>query len=248
VINAAGKYCDRANAGLAGPILPGLTEIARARNDNAMTTSSRESSAGSGGRLGRSALVSLPNLLTYGRIAAAPLVGAAYYIPNNWDYIPDNWGHWIAFVIFIAASVTDYFDGYIARIWNQQSALGRMLDPIADKLLVAVSILVLAVDGMFDGPSFWAAVIILMREILVSGLREFLAELRVSVPVTWLAKWKTALQMIAIAALLIAPALQGAKSGFIIDMGLTFFWVAAIVTLYTGYDYFRAGLKHLLEE
>ncbi len=206
-----------------------------------MTTGSQKSTGRPGRAPGRSTAFSLPNILTYGRIAAAPLVGATYYIP-------DNWGHWIAFIIFVTASITDFFDGYIARIWDQQSALGRMLDPIADKLLVAVSILVLGVDGMFDGPSFWAAVIILMRELLVSGLREFLAELRVSVPVTWLAKWKTALQLVAIAALLIAPALQGAKSGFIIDMGLTFFWVAAIVTLYTGYDYFRAGLKHLLEE
>jgi cardiolipin synthase len=87
-----------------------------------------------------------------------------------------------------------------------------------------------------------------MREIFVSGLREFLAELRVSVPVTRLAKWKTTMQLIAIAALLVAPALQGAKSGIIIDLGLSFFWVAALVTLYTGYDYFRAGLKHLVDE
>jgi cardiolipin synthase len=184
---------------------------------------------------------SLPNILTYGRIAATPLVGATYYIPGNW-------GPWIAFSIFVAASITDYFDGYLARAWKQQSALGRMLDPIADKLLVSVAILVLAVDGMFDGTSFWAAVIILMREVFVSGLREFLAELRVSVPVTRLAKWKTTMQLIAVAALLIAPALQGAKQGFIIDVGLTFFWATAIVTLYTGYDYFRAGLKHLLKD
>jgi cardiolipin synthase len=181
----------------------------------------------------------VPNILTYGRIAAAPLVGATYYIPGNW-------GPWIAFSIFVVASVTDYFDGYLARAWQQQSALGRMLDPIADKLLVSVSILVLAVDGMFDGTSFWAAVIILMREIFVSGLREFLAELRVSVPVTRLAKWKTTMQLIAVAALLIAPALQGARQGFIINVGLTFFWATAIVTLYTGYDYFRAGLKHIV--
>jgi len=185
--------------------------------------------------------LNLPNVLTYGRIAAAPLIGATYYIPGNW-------GPWIAFSIFIVASVTDYFDGYLARAWKQQSALGRMLDPIADKLLVSVSILVLAVDGMFDGTSFWAAVIILMREIFVSGLREFLAELRVSVPVTRLAKWKTTMQLIAVAALLIAPALQGARQGMIIDFGLTFFWAAAIVTLYTGYDYFRAGLKQLVED
>ena len=185
--------------------------------------------------------LNLPNILTYGRIAAAPLVGLTYYIPYQW-------GPWIAFWIFVIASITDYFDGYFARAWQQQSALGRMLDPIADKLLVAVSILILVADGILDGWSIWAAIIVLMREIFVSGLREFLAELRVSVPVTRLAKWKTTMQLIAIAALLIAPALQGAKSGILIDLGLTFFWAAAIVTLYTGYDYFRAGVKHLMND
>jgi cardiolipin synthase (CMP-forming) len=184
---------------------------------------------------------SLPNLLTYGRIACAPLVGATFFIPGDF-------GHWFAFTLFVAASVTDFFDGYIARRWQQQSALGRMLDPIADKLLVSVAILVLVADGMLAGYSIWAAIIVLMREVFVSGLREFLAELRVSVPVTNLAKWKTTMQLIAISALLVAPALQGAKSGVIIDLGLSFFWVAAIVTLYTGYDYFRAGLKHLVDE
>jgi cardiolipin synthase (CMP-forming) len=183
----------------------------------------------------------LPNILTYGRIAAAPLVGATFYIPGDW-------GPWTAFTVFVIASITDYFDGYLARAWQQQSVLGRMLDPIADKLLVAVSILILVADGMLAGWSIWAAVIVLMREIFVSGLREFLAELRVSVPVTRLAKWKTTMQLVAIAALLVAPALQGAKSGIIIDLGLTFFWATAIVTLYTGYDYFRAGLRQLVEE
>jgi len=185
--------------------------------------------------------LNLPNILTYGRIAAAPLVGATYYIPGDA-------GPWIAFTIFVVASVTDYFDGYLARAWQQQSALGRMLDPIADKLLVSVSILILVEDGLLNGWSMWAAIIVLMREIFVSGLREFLAELQVSVPVSRLAKWKTTMQLIAIAALLIAPALQGAKSGLLIDLGLTFFWATAIVTLYTGYDYFRAGLKHLVTE
>jgi cardiolipin synthase len=185
--------------------------------------------------------LNLPNVLTYGRIAAAPLVGLTYYIPNNW-------GPWIAFVIFVVASVTDYLDGYLARAWQQQSPLGRMLDPIADKLLVSVAILILVADGVLDGWSIWAAIIVLMREIFVSGLREFLAELQVSVPVTRLAKWKTTMQLIAIAALLIAPALQGAKSGILIDLGLIFFWATAIVTLYTGYDYFRAGLKHLVKD
>jgi cardiolipin synthase len=185
--------------------------------------------------------LSIPNILTYGRIAAAPLVGATFFIEGNM-------GPWIAFTIFVIASITDYFDGYLARIWNEQSALGRMLDPIADKLLVAVSILVLVADGMLAGWTIWAAIIVLMREIFVSGLREFLAELRVSVPVTWLAKWKTTIQLVSIAALLVAPALQGAKSGMIIDTGLALFWVAAIVTLYTGYDYLRAGLRRLVEE
>jgi cardiolipin synthase (CMP-forming) len=184
---------------------------------------------------------SLPNFLTYGRIAAAPLVGATFFIPGDL-------GHWLAFFIFVAASVTDYVDGYIARAWQQQSVLGRMLDPIADKLLVAVSILVLVANGMLAGWSIWAAIIVLMREIFVSGLREFLAELRVSVPVTRLAKWKTGLQLVAIATLLVAPALEGSQTGFIPDIGLTMFWIAALVTLYTGFDYFRAGLKHLVEE
>ncbi len=99
---------------------------------------------------------------------------------------------------------------------------------------------------MLDGWSIWAAIIVLMREIFVSGLREFLAELRVSVPVSRLAKWKTTMQLVAIAALLIAPAIVGGKQGVVINLGLTFFWATAIVTLYTGYDYFRAGLKHLV--
>lgn len=183
----------------------------------------------------------LPNLLTYGRIAAVPLVGATFYIPGDT-------GRWIAFSLFVIASITDYFDGYLARAWQQQSALGRMLDPIADKLLVSVSILILVADDMLTGWSIWAAIIVLMREVFVSGLREFLAELRVSVPVSRLAKWKTTMQLVAIASLLIAPALQGAKSGIIINLGLSFFWVAALVTLYTGYDYLRAGLRHLHTE
>ncbi len=184
--------------------------------------------------------LTIPNILTYGRIAAAPLVGLTYYIP-------DHWGPWIAFSIFVAASITDYVDGYLARAWQQQSALGRMLDPIADKLLVSVAILILVADNILNGWSIWAAIIVLMREIFVSGLREFLAELRVSVPVSRLAKWKTAMQLVAIAALLIAPAIVGAKHGVVINLGLTFFWATAIVTLYTGYDYFRAGLKHLVD-
>ena len=124
-------------------------------------------------------LGTLPNLLTLSRIVLIPILVATFFVAAPW-------ANWAAVALFSAAAITDYFDGYLARIWNEQSALGRMLDPIADKLLVAVSILVLVADGMLAGWSIWAAIIVLMREIFVSGLREFLAELRVSVPVTWL--------------------------------------------------------------
>ncbi len=127
----------------------------------------------------------LPNLLTYGRVLAVPAVTALLF----WH--TENWMRWLALAIFAAAAVTDYFDGYLARAWQQQSTLGRMLDPIADKLLVAATLLMLVHAETIQSWSIWAAIVILCREILVSGLREFLAELRVSVPVTALAKWKT---------------------------------------------------------
>ncbi|MGY4329798.1 cardiolipin synthase [Bradyrhizobium sp. LB7.2] len=157
------------------------------------------------------------------------------------------WLRWVAVAIFIAAAVTDYLDGYYARIWNQQSAFGRMLDPIADKLLVASCLLMLAADGIIHGWSLWAAIVILCREILVSGLREYLAALRVSVPVTKLAKWKTTVQLIAIGFLLAGPA--GDEVIPMVSMvGLVLLWASAILTMYTGYDYFRAGIHHLIKE
>jgi cardiolipin synthase (CMP-forming) len=195
---------------------------------------------------GQAKTLSLPNILTYARIAAIPVVVGCVFAQSILD--GPLWLRWVALAVFLAAAVTDYLDGYYARIWDQQSAFGRMLDPIADKLLVAVSILVLVANGMLAGLSIWAAIIVLMREIFVSGLREFLAGLRVSVPVTRLSKWKTTLQLVAIATLLVAPALQGDQTGFIPVMGLTMFWIAALVTLYTGFDYFRATLRHLVEE
>ncbi|MCW5695397.1 MAG: CDP-diacylglycerol--glycerol-3-phosphate 3-phosphatidyltransferase [Bauldia sp.] len=182
---------------------------------------------------------SLPNLLTFGRIAAVPALVACFYIPGDAGRIT-------ALVVFVLAAVTDFFDGYLARAWGQQSSLGRMLDPIADKLLVAAALLVLLADGTIGGWSLWAALVILSREILVSGLREFLAEVRVSVPVSRLAKWKTTVQMVAIGFLLVGPA--GEKLfAYTEEVGLTLLWLAAILTLYTGYDYFRAGLKHLVD-
>ena len=153
--------------------------------------------------------MSLPNILTYGRIAAIPVVVGCIYAQSIMD--SPLWLRWVAVAIFIAAAVTDYLDGYYARIWNQQSAFGRMLDPIADKLLVASCLLMLAADGIIHGWSLWAAIVILCREILVSGLREYLAALRVSVPVTKLAKWKTTVQLVAIGFLLAGPAGDLAK-------------------------------------
>jgi cardiolipin synthase len=157
------------------------------------------------------------------------------------------WLRWLALALFVAAAVTDILDGYIARAWGQQSAFGRMLDPIADKLLVASVLLMLAADGTIRGWSLWAAIVILCREILVSGLREYLAELRVSVPVTALAKWKTTLQLIAIGFLIAGRAGDLIVPGITLT-GLTLLWLSALLTLYTGWDYFRAGVRHLIED
>jgi cardiolipin synthase len=164
------------------------------------------------------------------------------------------WLRWVAVAVFIAAGVTDFLDGYYARIWDQHSAFGRMLDPIADKLLVASCLLMLAADGIIHGWTLWAAIVILCREILVSGLREYLAGLRVSVPVTKLAKWKTTVQLVAIGFLLageagdIAIPIVTPLGPIVTEIGLLLLWISAIVTIYTGWDYFRAGIRHLIEE
>lgn len=188
----------------------------------------------------------VPNLLTYGRIVAVPLVVLCFFLEGRLQ--SSDFARWLALFIFIAASVTDFLDGYLARIWQQTSTIGRMLDPIADKLLVATCLLLLAADTdrTIAGWSLWAAIIILCREILVSGLREYLAELKVSVPVTRIAKWKTTVQMLAIGFLLAGPA--GDKLlPYTTQIGIGLLWIAAVITLYTGYDYFRAGLKHVIE-
>ncbi|MFC6444510.1 CDP-diacylglycerol--glycerol-3-phosphate 3-phosphatidyltransferase [Shinella zoogloeoides] len=188
---------------------------------------------------------SIPNLLTYGRILAVPLIVLCFFIEGRLE--SSDFARWTAFWLFVAASITDYLDGYLARIWNQTSNIGRMLDPIADKLLVASVLLLMAADGTIAGWTIWAAIIILCREILVSGLREYLADLKVSVPVTRIAKWKTAIQMFAIAFLLAGPA--GDKVlPYTTEIGITLLWVAALITMYTGYDYFRVGLKHIVDE
>jgi cardiolipin synthase len=187
---------------------------------------------------------SLANILTYGRIAAVPAVAACLFGIAVLD--SGLWLRWLALAIYVAAAITDYLDGWAARTYGQISKLGRMLDPIADKLLVSSCLLMLAADGTIRGWALWAAIIILCREILVSGLREFLAELRVSVPVTNLAKWKTMLQLVAVG-FLIAGDAGDVVLPYTSLIGLTLLWISAILTLYTGYDYFRAGSKHLVE-
>jgi len=189
--------------------------------------------------------LALPNLLTYARIAAVPLVVALLY----WQSIQGGglWLRWVALVFFIGAGVTDFLDGYFARSWGQQSSLGRMLDPIADKLLVASCLLMLAATETIRGWSLLAAVVILCREILVSGLREYLAELRVGVPVTRLAKWKTIGQMVAVGFLIAGPAGDRIVPA-VTQTGIVLLWASAILTLYTGWDYMRAGLRYVIDE
>jgi cardiolipin synthase (CMP-forming) len=188
--------------------------------------------------------LALPNILTYGRIAAVPVVVSLLF----WQSIFAGplWLRWGALVVFILAAVTDFFDGYFARIWAQQSSLGRMLDPIADKLLVASCLLMLAAEETIRGWTLLAAVIILCREVLVSGLREYLAGLQVSVPVTRLAKWKTSVQMVAIGFLIAGQAGDRLLEG-VSQTGILLLWISALVTLYTGWDYMRAGLRFMID-
>jgi cardiolipin synthase len=183
-------------------------------------------------------MLTLPNLLTLSRILVIPPMVAAFYLDKDWANI-------IACVLFVGASLTDFFDGYLARSWSQQSDIGRFLDPVADKLLVAAAILML-VGFRLDRFQVLAALVILCREILVSGLREFLAESRVGVPVTRLAKWKTGIQMTAIALLLLGD--SGPSWIPIEPLGALGLWIAAGLTLVTGYDYLRDGLKHMTGE
>jgi cardiolipin synthase (CMP-forming) len=183
---------------------------------------------------------SLPNLLTYARIVAVPLVAVFLFWPQ------ETWARWWAFGLYAAAGITDYFDGYVARAWGMQSTLGQMLDPIADKLLIAVCLLMLVAVGTITHLSLIPAIVILSREILVSGLREHLAALKVSVPVSQIAKWKTAFQIVAVGFLVAGPAGEKVLPSTI-EIGLVLLWVAAILTLYTGAEYVKNGIKPLMD-
>ena len=181
-------------------------------------------------------VTALPNLLTMSRIAAIPLIVLLLYFDGAF------W-RWVACGLFTVACVTDFLDGYLARTRRQVSELGRFLDPIADKLLVAAVILVLVAERRLTGLTILPALVILCREILVSGLREYLASLHVSVPVSQLAKWKTLLQMVALGFLIVGDGVVSSwPVGLTGEIGL---WAAAALTLVTGYDYLKAGLKHM---
>ena len=196
-------------------------------------------------------MLSLPNILTLSRIFAIPLLAYFLWWPG-WAT-----GFLVAFVLYCLMGITDYFDGYLARASGAVSKLGIFLDPIADKIMVAAVILVLAAQGVLRGPYVGdmhviAGLIILVREIAVSGLREFLGGLQVSMPVSRLAKWKTTFQLVALGSLILGQGLPdwGVRIG---DMeanvphtvGLTTLWAAAVLTLITGWDYLRVGLKHM---
>ncbi|MBV8577565.1 MAG: CDP-diacylglycerol--glycerol-3-phosphate 3-phosphatidyltransferase [Acetobacteraceae bacterium] len=185
-------------------------------------------------------LTELPNVLTLSRIAAIPLLVAlvAAHQPET---------DLAACVVFSAAAVTDYFDGKLARNRRQVSSLGRMLDPIADKLLVGAALMLLAGQGRLSGLGLYPAIVIMLREILVSGLREYLAGIRIGLPVTRLAKWKTGFQMGALGTLLAgdsSAALLHLSFLPVSAIGEAMLWVAAGLTLLTGWDYLNAGLRH----
>ena len=184
--------------------------------------------------------LALPNILTYTRLIATPLIVGLFFPP-------DPLGSWLAFGIYTYACVTDFLDGYLARAWHMQSALGRFLDPIADKMLVAGVIFALLAADRISAFEVIPAGVILAREILVSGLREFLAELRVGMPVSHLAKWKTTIQMLALGFLLVGP--NGPEFWEVptLTIGVVGLWLSAGLTLITGYDYLYAGLKHISE-
>ncbi|MCD2322580.1 CDP-diacylglycerol--glycerol-3-phosphate 3-phosphatidyltransferase [Sphingomonas sp. IC-56] len=179
----------------------------------------------------------LPNILTLSRILALPLLVAFLWWPE-WPA-----GYAVAFALYVAMGVTDYFDGYLARTQGTVSKLGVFLDPIADKIMVAAVILVLAAKGIIADWHVIAAAIILAREIAVSGLREFLGGIQVSVPVSRLAKWKTALQLGALGALIFTGAVP--EWQWVEPAALLALWAAALLTVITGWDYLRVGLKHM---
>ncbi len=184
--------------------------------------------------------LTLPNVLTLSRVAVIPLFVALFFLETTT-------GQSIACGVFALAAITDFFDGYIARARGQLSAFGKFLDPVADKLLIASALLMMVGFGQIAELAIIPAVIILCREIMVSGLREYLAGLSISLPVSRLAKWKTTIQMIAIGILIVGNGVHPAipESVPVRLIGEAGLWIAAVITIITGYDYLRAGLRHM---
>jgi len=185
----------------------------------------------------------IPNVLTIGRIILVPIFIFAFYLPGSL-------GDWIPFCIFALASFTDFLDGLLARLYKEESKLGELLDPIADKIIIASALILLVMNNTINNYEVIAAIIILTREILISGLREFLARVQVAVPVTKLAKFKTFIQMLAIAILLTRE--SGNKMFYFGDynahtLGIILLWLAAFLTIYTGYDYVKKRIHHALD-
>ena len=182
----------------------------------------------------------IPNILTIGRIILVPIFILTFYLPGAL-------GDWIPFFIFVLASFTDFLDGLLARLYKEESRLGELLDPIADKIIVASALVLLTMDQTIVGFEVIAAIIILIREILISGLREYLAKFQLNVPVSRLAKFKTFIQMFSISILL-----TGESGNNLINfgeynlhtLGIILLWLAAALTLYTGYDYVKKGIGH----
>ena len=187
-------------------------------------------------------MLSLPNLLTLSRIFAVPILVFLLWRPTPIDYA-------VTFVLYCIVALTDYLDGYLARAQGRISRLGQFLDPIADKIMVAAVLIMLISSRRanpvpeIDGLHIIAGLVILLREIIVSGLREFLGPLNISMPVSRLAKWKTTFQLIALGALILGGAVP--QEVWVHDTGLIFLWAAAALTLVTGYDYLRVGLTHM---
>ena len=189
-------------------------------------------------------MIKIPNILTIGRIIIVPIFVVSFFIPGLF-------GDLIPFFLFVIASFTDYLDGLLARLFKEESKLGELLDPIADKILVAAALILLVMNGTIKNYEVIAAIIILTREILISGLREFLAKGQVAMQVTSLSKLKTVIQMVSIAILL-----TGESGNKIINfqdynaqtVGIILLWLSAFLTLYTGYDYLRKGIDHAINE
>jgi len=182
-------------------------------------------------------MLTLPNILTLSRILAVPiLVFLLWPEPGRVDYA-------FAFGLYALMAINDYFDGYLARAQGTVSRLGVFLDPIADKIMVAAVILMLVLTRDVSGFATIAALIILLREIAVSGLREFLAGVQVSVPVSQLAKWKTTFQLVSLGAIILGGAVP--QWPWIDHVGIFSLWAAAVLTLITGWDYLRVGIRHM---